>query len=288
MIEPDSKLLLIWDLFIGLLVIYIIIVTPLQIGFDLRDNSSTTGVLIMIVVCYGLDMLIQFNTAYYDDITETVVYNRQMIAKKYFQFWFWPDLISTVPIDIIVQIYYNESNLQIIRMIRFFRLIKLFKVVHVIKNAAQISSSGFNSQTINLIILIIRIFFIAHIFACFWHYITLPQAIGSFPNNWVDYFGFARESVSSRYIASLYFIIVSMLTVGYGDIHATNELERFYAILTMMVGAVVFGALISKVTSLIDKRNPQAREYDESMTEFNYFINETTLPRTLKERAKVR
>ncbi len=37
-------------------------------------------------------------------------------------------------------------------------------------------------------------------------------------------------------MASLYYIIVTMLTVGYGDIHPTNFLERVYGILTMLTG----------------------------------------------------
>jgi hypothetical protein len=121
--------------------------------------------------------------------------------------------------------------------------------------------------------LLMQIFFTAHLFACFWHLI----AMNKYTNNdvyftfddldppertWLSEFGYINASFSERYVASLYFIIVTMLTVGYGDIHATNRIERLYAIATMIVGAVVFGALISKVTMIIDKRNPAAKVSD--------------------------
>jgi hypothetical protein len=38
-----------------------------------------------------------------------------------------------------------------------------------------------------------------------------------------------------RYIISLYYAVVTMTTVGYGDIHATNVAERIAAILIMLV-----------------------------------------------------
>eukprot|EP01040_Poterioochromonas_malhamensis_P026280 gene26280-biopygen10524 len=77
-----------------------------------------------------------------------------------------------------------------------------------------------------------------------------------------------------------------MTTVGYGDIYGTNQLERFFAILTMLTGGVVFGALVGRVTSLIDKRNPQAKAFKERMDEFKCFLTECHIPKDVGDRAK--
>jgi len=40
-----------------------------------------------------------------------------------------------------------------------------------------------------------------------------------------------------------------------GDIHATNTGERAYSIMTMLLGAMMFGAIIAKVREVIETRN---------------------------------
>ena len=38
-----------------------------------------------------------------------------------------------------------------------------------------------------------------------------------------------------------------MFAVGYGDIHPVNSIERMYAILTQIVGAMIYGYIIGKL-----------------------------------------
>ncbi len=138
-----------------------------------------------------------------------------------------------------------------------------------------------------MIFLILQIFFIAHLLACCWHYITLDSAIGNFSNNWINNFYYTDTTIQTKYIASLYYVIVTMLTIGYGDIYATNQIERLFAILIMVIGGVVFGALVAKVTSIIDKRNPQQQAFNAKMKEFKMFLVDTELPLEIRNRAKV-
>ena len=77
-----------------------------------------------------------------------------------------------------------------------------------------------------------------------------------------------------QYVASLYFTTVTMLTIGYGDIVPATNKERVFAIFAMLTGGVVFGALLSKVALIIDKRNPQAKAFSEKMGEFKAFIED--------------
>jgi hypothetical protein len=113
----------------------------------------------------------------------------------------------------------------------------------------------------------VQIFFVAHLFACFWNYITLDGVAVSH-TTWVDFpyenddytstttttgdngtnsgDNFIPKPLYGRYIAAIYWVITTMLTVGYGDIKPTNDVERLYSIVTMLTGGVVFGAMISR------------------------------------------
>lgn len=249
---------------------------PLSVGVDWA-----------ITILFGLDILINFNTAYIDEATEKLEYNRTLIAINYCKFWFWVDVCATIPFDTIIGAFTSSAHFSTIRVIRVLRLIRLMKIYRIFAEDERLENSFSNPALFSLVILILQIFYVAHIFACFFHYITLDAAVGSFPTTWVQKFNFQDKPVNERYVASLYYIIVTMTTVGYGDIYGTNQLERFFAIITMLTGGVVFGALVGRVTSLIDKRNPQAKAFKERMDEFKCFLTECLIPKKVADRAKV-
>lgn len=59
---------------------------------------------------------------------------------------------------------------------------------------------------------------------------------------------------------ALYYNIVTMSTVGYGDIHPTNPASRMFAVLVIIMGAATFLGVIANITEmLILKRETKAR-----------------------------
>jgi len=53
---------------------------------------------------------------------------------------------------------------------------------------------------------------------------------------------------------TLYWVVTTMTTVGYGDITPTNNLERAYAVVVMILGATVFGYIIGSIAELSSGR----------------------------------
>ena len=68
----------------------------------------------------------------------------------------------------------------------------------------------------------------------------------------------------------MYWTFFTLLTVGYGDIHPTNTGERFYALMTMIMGSLMFGAIIAKVRPNIERLARRDR--------FFFFLNVTAPP----------
>ena len=52
-----------------------------------------------------------------------------------------------------------------------------------------------------------------------------------------------------------------MFAVGYGDIHPVNSIERMYAILTQIVGAMIYGYIIGKLKKKEQRKKKITKKY---------------------------
>jgi preprotein translocase subunit Sec61beta len=216
--NPNSRIRIIWDLMLGILLIYSVSMIPFRVGFDLRSSGREEGFDNFITSMFGLDILVQFNSAYLDVTTDKLVFDRKKIVQNYLSYWFWIDLGSTIPFDGITDRLEGQgvgaSHPGAVRLIRAFRLIRFFKLTRYTRQNQQLEKLRIDPTLISLVMLMIQIFFIAHIFACFWHYIALEKYVGVMDTTWVETFGYSDHPVSSRYVASLYYVVVTMLTIG--------------------------------------------------------------------------
>ena len=88
----------------------------------------------------------------------------------------------------------------------------------------------------------------------------------------------AQGTLGEQYTAAMYWTIATMMAVGYGDIYATNTTERLYSMVTQVIGAVTFGALIATVNILVASANPAQRSYKEKMGEVKAYLQERHVP----------
>jgi CRP-like cAMP-binding protein len=307
-INPQSPKKVIWDISVGALIFYSLIVIPFRIGFQSEpDADSSSAIFDIFIDCtFGVDIILNFNTAYIDTVTEKLVISRVSIVKNYMKIWFWIDFFSTIPIETIVREVMgggggDTSKLQSLRLIRITRLVRLLKLARVMKLSklgVHMEALEINPALLNVIKLVFQIMFIAHIISCFWFFLTTSDVIGEVAyydifNNipkdkitWATESGLITGTVFDQYVAAFYWTIATMVAVGYGDIHATNSRERLYAIFTMLCGGVMFGAVIAQVTKLIESRNPQARAFKVKMDEIKAYLGEKNLPQKLKSEAK--
>lgn len=273
----------------GIFVLYSVVTLPYYIGFDVKVSAEEHNVEILITILFGIDIILNFNTAYIDRDTEKLVVRRRAIAKQYLRGWFWVDILATIPFDSILQSLFDEHRkFALVRIIRVFRLIRLVKLYETVTRSSiwhetiQISPS-----IISLVILLMQIFYVTHIFACFWHYIALPASVGSYPTTWLLSFGLDSKPLRERYVASVYYVLITMITIGYGDIYPTNDLERLYGIMTILTGVIVMSAMVNRVTSVIANLNPVQRAIDSQMEDLRSRLLRLKLPFYLRKKATV-
>jgi hypothetical protein len=129
-----------------------------------------------------------------------------------------------------------------------------------------------NPAVLRLVNLIVSILFVAHFLACFWAAVNEcdyeegqtfyemegPVAPGSLISKCGNSNGVSAIWFS-QYLAAFYWVIATMMAVGYGDIYGSNKRERMYAIFVQIVGAGCFGFIISTTTQIVETMSPETR-----------------------------
>jgi hypothetical protein len=105
-IYPENKNKGFWDLFMTLVLIITCIQTPLNIAFeDVSNEKGGNDFNKILDYCidflFFLDIIVIFNSAYYDEDIE-LIDDRKDIAAFYIQGWFIVDLLAIIPFDQII------------------------------------------------------------------------------------------------------------------------------------------------------------------------------------------
>lgn len=98
---PNNPGKLKWDLFISIMIIVTSFYTPYRLAFIESSSQPLTIVEFIIDGFFMIDIILTFCSAYYDD-QDVLIDRRRTIVCKYLKFWFYADLISVIPISLIV------------------------------------------------------------------------------------------------------------------------------------------------------------------------------------------
>ena len=81
---------------------------------------------------------------------------------------------------------------------------------------------------------------------------------------------------------SFYFVNTVFSTIGFGDIHATNNAERVYCVLLFYVGVLVFGSLLVELQDILRKAFEMERERASEVSGMIEFLRREKVPRPLE------
>ena len=74
------------------------------------------------------------------------------------------------------------------------------------------------------------------------------------------------------YVYSVYFILTTMTTVGYGDMSAQNYTEVSFVLVLLFVASIVFASLMGTLNELIASLNNETRAIDEKKFTLSRYI----------------
>ena len=275
----------IWDLIIFFMCLYSVIIYPYLISFNVIVYMECE---IFIECIFIIDFVFNFFTSFHDE-EENNITNLRKIIKNYSQSWFLLDFTTCIPFSLLNSLYqqsnqlsYNQINnsLKILKCLQWISLLRVLRIVKrdttdFIKKLDIFEDSKKN----RLVKFSLYFFIIIHVTSCLWVFIGKIQLNSDM--NWIYGNEFENYINFELYIASFYFNLVTVYSIGYGDILAFSILERAYISIFMFISVILFSYAISNISTFLTYIDPNILDQENKIKLFKKIDKEYDIPLSL-------
>lgn len=280
-----------WDLTMLILLVWATIFTPFEMAFlsPLPRSVGLTILNVMIDFFFLCDMVLQFFLVYRDVETGKWVYKNKDIAWHYLKGWFFPDLIATIPYDLMT-LNTSSRETSFIKLLKFFKLFRLLKLLRLLRVSRIIkrweTSFGIRYSVLSLGSFLITAVTLSHWGACMFALAPILDANG-FDGSWMAAYGLEGATVGTKYITSLYWSIMTLTTIGYGDIALGTDTERIIAILCMVVGGSLYAYIVGNICGTVAGMNLAQSDFRQTMDHLNAYLEEMKIDHDLRKHIRM-
>ena len=301
---PDGKFVLIIDTLVLFLTFWSLFYKPLNLVLNNCDITNTIITWtfenisnLFIDFLFICDLIMNFFKSYYN-FDEQLVTKSEKIFLNYIKGYFLVDFISGIPYYTILKLisfqkhkgllipiscskYYNHEIHDIYQIIELLKLVKLIKYIspnNIVTNQIinELNQFNFFETWSYLLSNVFISLLILHLTACIHIFVSST----AFPN-WIVQKNLHTSNFILVYLSSIYFLITTVTSVGYGDIIGNSFNEIIFQIFLLMIGIIAYSWLISALSNYVKENNEQNEIYNQKLS----ILNEIKLehPKMTKE-----
>jgi hypothetical protein len=243
-IKPTAKTKQYWDYFMSLMLLFCIWLDFINIGFYFKIHSYNKPVLLTFDCLFLIDTVIQMFTTYHVHEGAFETYERSIlkIFITHIRTVMIFDWVANMPGLITLE---NNTNWYYIKLVRIVRIKKVLQmkndIVEMLTKNVEKQKKLKQMKKYNLVSFFFAILSMFHILTCI--KLLLDIRYGGVmidPNVTPSTF-----DLFSVYVNSLYYIIVTLTTCGYGDILPHDQNSRLMAIFLELLGVAMFPFMLS-------------------------------------------
>ncbi|KAH0795710.1 cation channel family protein [Histomonas meleagridis] len=228
-------------------------ITPIEMSyvlvFDQHISVESYSIFFLIDIIQLIDNFVILKTPFLR--RGILITSTKEILKNYGIFYYVLHVFASLPLGWIGLIKEDVTLYVVLSINRLLRLHQAWNSYKLIQY-----STLYNGPIFNLFPYFTLYVFIVHAFACIYYLLATHT---SSPTSWIS--GFLDQGFSNfqLYVTSLYFVVTTILTIGYGDIHPTNTNEYVVAIIIQIVGVVFESSIVAKMISSIS--DPEGNKF---------------------------
>ncbi|KAL9288910.1 Potassium channel KAT3 [Arabidopsis thaliana] len=272
-----------WELFLVILVGYSAWASLFELAFEKAAEGALLTIDLVVDFFFAVDIILTFFVSYLDNTTYLNVTDHKLIAKRYLKsVAFVMDVASTLPIQFIYKTITGDVGRgQAFGFLNLLRLWRLRRVAELFKRLEK--DAHFNYFVIRVIKLLCVTIFWIHLAGCILYWIAYhyPRPTDTWIGSQVE--DFKERSVWLGYIYSMYWSIVTLTTVGYGDLHAVNSREKTFNMFYMLFNIGLTSYIIGIMTNLVVHGALRTFAMRSAINDILRYTSKNRLPDTMRE-----
>lgn len=281
-IREDSAFRSRWNLVALVLVVISCLLVTYQFAFQHRIHLIGSLIIYLIDVFFLIDIILSFRTSYRHQGID--VNDVESIARHYRRGRFPVDLIGSLPFDLVLLPWsgFTIESISIVLYLRVLRLLRLPRLVAVVRGWQRRTS--INVGILRIGKLLLAVIMVLHLVACVWF---LVPFIGGFPSDsWPVLEGVADSEAPTQYIRSIYWVVVTATTVGFGDITPHRNVEYILSMLVILIGAAMWAFIIGNIASLLSSLDTAKTTFWNRVDVVTQFLRSRKVPPEVNEKVR--
>jgi hypothetical protein len=291
-LDPDTSRMRSFDAIVAVCLVFTTLVTPYEVALLQTVFNTRFVVNCCIDLVYFFDMVRSFFTAFHDKQTNTLITSGPRIRRHYMQSWFLIDFVSVLPFDVLSLTAGEDfQKLKAIKIIRLLRLLKLAKIFRSLEFYDRYKSKvAIPLNVVSLFQNCLKMLICSHWMACAWiltatlqcDEVCMKEEYGTLPaTTWLrtvemsdDY----RFGTYNQYLSGVYWAIATITSVGYGDVTATNSVERLVACVSLLVSGLLWASIIGDICGIIATLDVNGIEFRQTYDQINTMMLDLKAP----------
>jgi len=263
LLMPDSLFCFCWNCLMTVCTLMLAGVIPIQLTYFWGDTvPGWEPIWVLVDICLAMDVPVSFLTTQLDPKTLQFLEPYQ-VAQRYARSWLTIDLLAMWPLGITAAPM--SAGYIFHRCLKLLKLIKLrywFPRIEDILQSRQLSGLKMSGAMLLLV----------HGLGCCWFIVRH------------DLDAYGNLGTPQDYVADVYFVVMALTSVGFGDIVPVGTGARLYCVMVMLASSLFSGVLVAFVAQAL--RTVFDDEVEKYVWQASEFMRHRKVPVDLQKRVE--